>query len=197
MEKTPPSEDGEALLKTDHQKVIEPQWFALYTQPRHEKSLARYMDMRQIEHYLPLYRSRRRWKDGSRMTVDLPLFPSYIFVRIQKNEKVRVLELPGAVYMITGTGGDPHPMPDAVISTLRSGLSEKEVQPHPLLMVGERVRIRNGAFSGMEGVINRHKGDMRVVITLELIMRSISVEVNGEDLEVLSHTVQSQLRVSA
>lgn len=178
------------MPKIDNLRCPPPQWYAVYTQPRHEKSLARYMDMRQIECYLPLYRSRRRWKDGSRVTVDLPLFPSYIFARIHRQEKVRVLELPGAVSVITGTGGDPQPMPDTVIEGLRKGLSEGGVQPHPLLMVGERVRICRGALSGMEGIISRQKGDMRVVITLELIMRSLSVEVNGEDLELLGSADQ-------
>ena len=118
-------------------------------------------------------------------------------MRIHQHEKVRVLELPGAVYVITSMRGNPLPMPDTVIDALRHGLSEREVQPHPLLTVGERVRIRSGALSGMEGVISRHKGDMRVVITLELIMRSISVEVNGEDLEMLGPAKDQRLLVSA
>jgi transcription antitermination factor NusG len=96
-----------------------------------------------------------------------------------------VLNVPGALAIVGGTGGEPAPLPDTAIAALQSGLAQEHVEPHSLLTVGQRARIRSGAFSGMEGVVVRKKGGFRVVLTLELIMQSIAVEVNESDLEAL------------
>ncbi|MDR3792598.1 MAG: UpxY family transcription antiterminator [Terracidiphilus sp.] len=163
----------------------EARWFAIYTTPRHEKSVARHMGQREIEHYLPLYRSERRWSDGSKVTLDLPLFPGYIFVRITNRERGQVLGVPGVLSMVSGTGGVPAVLPDALIDVLRGGLAACQAEPHRLLMAGQRARIRTGALAGMEGVVIRMKGTLRVVLTIEQLMRSIAVEVASEDLEPL------------
>ena len=141
--------------------------------------------MRRIEHFLPLYRTHRKWSDGSRVTLDLPLFPGYIFVCIQRSQRVRVLEVPGVLSVVGGTGGEPASLPEAEIDALRSGISLRNAQPHPLLKVGQRARIRFGAFAGMEGVVQRMKYSYRVVLTLDSIMQSFAVEVDGEELEIL------------
>lgn len=160
-------------------------WFALYTTARHEKRVAHHLGQREIEHFLPLYRAQRKWSDGSRVTLELPLFPGYLFVRVPRTERVRVLEVPGALTMVVGTGGQPAALPDALIQTLRSGLATANVEPHPLLAAGQRVRICAGAFAGLEGVVLRSKNRYRVVLTLEHIMRSFSVELAVGDLEVI------------
>jgi transcription antitermination factor NusG len=162
-----------------------PNWFAVYTSSRHEKRVDQQLEIREIEHYLPLYRTQRKWSDGSRVTLDLPLFPGYIFVRIQRAQRVRVLEVPGVLAIVGGTGGEPASLPASEIAALRAGLSERNAQPHPLLKVGQRARIRSGAFAGMEGVVQRMKYSYRVVLTLDSIMQSFAVEVDGEDLELL------------
>jgi transcription antitermination factor NusG len=162
-----------------------PKWFAVYTSPRHEKRVDQHLGMREIEHYLPLYRTQRKWSDGSRVTLDLPLFPGYIFVRIKRTQRVRVLEVPGVVAVVGGTGGEPAYLPEADIEALRSGLPLCRVEPHPLLKVGQRARIRAGAFAGMEGIVVRKKNSFRVVLTLDTIMQSFAVEVDGGDLEPL------------
>ena len=161
------------------------QWFAVYTTCRHEKRIAQHLQQREIEHYLPLYRTDRKWRDGSRVTLELPLFPSYIFVHIRRSERVSVLSVPGALSVVGGTGGEPAPVPDAAIEALRIGLQEHRVEPHPLLRIGQLASIRSGAFAGMEGVVIRKKSGFRVVLTLEQIMQSIAVEVNEDDLEPL------------
>ena len=165
--------------------VPEAGWIALYTTSRHEKKVAEHLTHKQIEHFLPMYRSRRKWKDGSRVTLDLPLFAGYLFVHIGRNQRGKVLEVPGALSLVTGTGGEPATLPDATIQALRSGLQEREAEPHPLLMAGQRARICSGAFAGLEGVVVRQKNVCRVVLTLENIMRSFSVELGLEDLEPL------------
>ncbi len=159
-------------------------WYAVYTTCRHEKRVAQHLSSRKIEHYLPLYRSRRKWRDGSKVELDLPLFPSYIFVHIRRTEKAQVLQVPGALAVVGGTGGEPATLPDDAIEALRCGLARQRVEPHELLTVGQRARIRTGAFAGMEGVVQRKKSGLRVVLTLQLIMQSIAVEVDETDLEL-------------
>ena len=163
--------------------LFEPRWFAVYTTSRHEKRVAQHLALREIEYYLPLYRSERKWSDGSRVTLELPLFPGYLFVRIRRNERVRVLDVPGALTVVGGTGGEPVALPDDAIEALRTGLYLRKAEPHPLLTVGQRARIRSGALAGMEGVVMRMKNSFRVILTLEHIQRSIAVDVSGDDLE--------------
>ncbi len=167
----------------DEHLASKERWFAVYTTCRHEKRVALHLSQREIEHYLPLYRSDRKWRDGSRVTLELPLFPCYVFVRIGRAERVGVLSVPGAVALVGGTGGEPAAIPGDAIEALRTGLLERKVAPHQLLRVGEMVRIRSGAFAGMQGVVLRRKGSCRVVLTLEQIMQSIAVEVDEDDLE--------------
>jgi transcription antitermination factor NusG len=165
------------------ESLLVPKWFAVYTASRHEKRVAQHLAQREIEHYLPLYRSARKWSDGSKVTLDLPLFPGYLFVHILRTERVRVLEVPGALAVVGGSGREPIPMPDEAIESLRAGLHLRTVEPHPLLMVGQRARIRSGALAGMEGIVVRKKNSLRMVLTLEYIQRSIAVEVSAGDLE--------------
>ncbi|MDR3723186.1 MAG: UpxY family transcription antiterminator [Terracidiphilus sp.] len=164
-------------------------WFAVYTTSRHEKAVAQHFVQREIEHYLPLYKSERHWKDGSKVALDLPLFPGYIFARFLPNERGRVLNVPGTLAIVPGTGGAPAAMPDEMIDMLRTGLHKCSVEPHALLDVGQRARIRSGAFAGMEGVIVRYRNSLRVVLTVKQIMRSISVEIASESLEPLPEIV--------
>jgi transcription antitermination factor NusG len=174
---------GESQAGIPPERPLGPQWFAAYTSPRHEKRVDQYLSLRQIEHYLPLYHPRRRWADGSTVTLDLPLFPGYIFVRIDRGERVRVLEVPGIVTFVGGTGRQPASLPEMEIEALRTGLRLRRAEPHPLLTVGQRARIRSGALAGMEGVVLRQKGSFRVVLTVNLILQSVAVEVDRSELE--------------
>jgi transcription antitermination factor NusG len=162
------------------------QWFAVYTTCRHEKRVAQHLSQREIQHYLPLYRADRKWRDGSKVTLDLPLFPGYLFVHIERSERTSVLSIPGALAIVGGTGGEPASLPDAAINALQSGLKEHRIEPHPLLCVGQLARIRSGAFAGMEGVVVRKKSGFRIVLTLEQIMQSVAVELNEDDVEPLT-----------
>ena len=165
---------------------VSPQWFAASTVPRHEKRVAQHFGMRELECFLPLYRTQRNWNDGSKVSLDLPLFPGYIFVRIGRRQKSSVLQVPGVLALVPGTGKEPAALCDSEIGALRSGLCERRAQPHPLLRIGQRARIRSGALAGMSGIVLRMKSGLRVVLTLELIMQSVSVEVDGSDLELLA-----------
>jgi transcription antitermination factor NusG len=159
-------------------------WHAIYVRPSHEANVAKRLGVREIESYLPQYRVERRWKNRCTAKLDLPLFPGYIFARIVAAERVRVLEVPSVLFLV-GTAGRPTPIPNDDIESLRAGLNSRNAQPHPFLKAGERARIRRGALVGMEGVVIRSKSGLRVVISLDLIMQSVAVEVDWEDLQPL------------
>ncbi len=157
-------------------------WFAAYTTPRHEKAVVRQLDVRHVESFLPLYKSVRRWKNGCRVAVEQPLFPSYVFVRVRRRDSVKVLQVPG-VLAIVSSGRQPAPLLGSEIESLRLGLPYLRFEPHPYLVVGEKVRIISGSLAGMVGVFVRKKNDFRVVLTLDLIQQSVAVEIGVNEVE--------------
>lgn len=167
-----------------------PQWFALYTTPRHEKHVSEMLAQREIENFLPLYRTARQWKKSRPVVLELPLFPTYVFVRIARQARGTVLGTPG-VLSIVGSSREPWPLPDFEIEALRLGIHERKVEPHPYLVVGERVRIKAGVMTGVEGVLVRKTNDLRVVLTLDTIMRSVAVEVDADDIEPVGAFAES------
>lgn len=160
-------------------------WYAAYTKPCHEKRVAEHLEIRNVEFFLPLYHSGRRWNNGCTVTLERPLFPNYVFVHIPASKRVRVLEL-SSVLSIAGTRHEPTPLPDQDVERLRTGLLLVNAQPHPVLTVGERVRIRRGPLEGLRGIVSRQKNQFRVVLTLDLIMKSVAVEVCADDMEPVS-----------
>jgi transcription antitermination factor NusG len=159
---------------------LQPHWYALYTCANHEKHVAAELQARTVEHFLPLYRSVRRWKDR-RVTLDLPLFPGYVFAHLALRDRPQVVQIPSVVRLV-GFGGQPAALPDTEMEIMRLGLSERlRAEPHPFLTVGRRVRITCGPFAGLEGVLKRRKSNLRVVVSLELIQRSVAVAVDAAD----------------
>ena len=157
-------------------------WYAAYTCPRHEKYVARQLDERSIDTFLPLYRSLRRWKDR-RKQIELPLFPGYVFVHFDLQQRLRILGLPGVVRLVS-FNGRPATLPEHDIENLRKGLDlQLYAEPHPYLRVGRRVRVMHGPMAGTEGILVRKKEKFRLVISLEAIMRSIAVEVDAADVQ--------------
>jgi len=158
----------------------EQHWYAAYTCAQHEKRVAAELGIREVEHFLPLYSSVRRWKDR-RVTLDVPLFPGYVFVRLALRDRLRVLQIPSVVRLV-GFNGQPTALPDTEMEIMRSGLCQGlHAKPHPFLAVGRRVRITGGPFAGLEGVLKRRKNSVRVVVSLSLIQRSVAVDVDVTD----------------
>lgn len=163
---------------------FQPRWYAAYTCPNHEKRVAEQLERRSVEHFLPLYKSVRRWKDR-RVRLQLPLFPGYVFVRLPLRNRLQVLQIPSVVRLV-GFNGLPTPLRDEEMEALRCGLSQQlRTQPHPYLTVGRRVRIIGGPFRGLEGILLRKKNNFRVILSLELILRSIVVDVDVADVAPL------------
>ncbi len=160
-------------------------WFAVFTRSHHEKRVAQYYRERNIEHLLPLSRIQRQWSHYRKVTVELPLFPNYIFVHISRQERTPAIQVPGALSLV-GASSVPAPLPDVEIESLRESLKLPHCEPHPYLVVGARVRINKGALAGKMGIVLRNKSRWRVVLTLSLIMSSFTVEVDAADLDFIS-----------
>jgi len=157
------------------------QWYAVFTMPRHEKRIVTHCRGRNIESFLPLYHVRHRWKNRCNATVELPLFPNYCFVHIGPQERGKVLRLPGVMYIVS-SGRELLPIPDEYINSLRDGLLAYRIEPHPNVEAGDRVCITRGPMKGMEGILDRNKNGVRVIIRLEMIGRSVAVEVGAEEI---------------
>jgi transcription antitermination factor NusG len=166
--------------------IMRPRWYAVYTSANHEKKVAAEFSWRNVESFLPLYNSVRHWKDR-RVQLQVPLFPGYVFVHLALSDRLRVIQVPGVVKLV-GFGGEPAALPDEQLEALRTGLNgQLRAEPHPYLTIGRRIRIVRGAFQGAQGTLVRKKGVFRVVLSLELIMRSIAVEVDAADVEPIFH----------
>ncbi len=156
-------------------------WYAAYTCTHHERRVAQQLAERHVENFLPLYRSVRRWKDR-RKELQLALFPGYVFVHMDVRDRLQVLQLPGVVNLVS-FGGVPAPLPDNEIEILRQGSANPgRITPHPYLKVGRRVRVSSGPFAGTEGILVRRRDGCRVVVSIDLLMRSVAIEVDEADI---------------
>lgn len=160
-----------------------PVWLAAYTTPRHEKAVARHLSVREVEHFLPLYHTVRLWKNGCKVPVAFPVFPSYVFVHVGQRNSSHLLEIPGLLTFV-GAGRTATPIPDAEIEWLRCELPKRKFEPHAYLTVGDKVRIVEGPLSGVTGILIRYKGAMRVVLSVDLIRQSVAVEVDASEVEL-------------
>jgi transcription antitermination factor NusG len=123
--------------------------------------------------------------------LELPLFPGYVFACFQWRQHVRVLEVP-SVLSIVGNGREPLPLQHSEIMSLRAGLGSRRAEPHPYLNIGERARIKFGPLTGFEGIVVRKTNGLRVILTLQQIMKSVAVEVEECDLELLENSLCGQ-----
>lgn len=169
---------------TSSSEGAESRWYALYTRPRHEKQVTAQLERKRVECFLPLYDAVRRWKDR-RARVQLPLFPGYVFVRVPLPDRIQILNLPGAVRFVS-FNGRPAPLQGNEIEALRRGLTHRlRADPCPYLRVGRRVRVKSGPLAGAEGILMRKKERFRLVLSVDLIMRSVALEVDSADVEPL------------
>lgn len=138
----------------------------------------------EIESFLPVYRAVRHWRNGCHRTLELPLFSNYLFVKIGRAERGRVLAMPGVVALV-GPGAEPLPVPDCEIEALRDATEKRECEPHPYLRVGQKVRIHQGPMRGLVGILVRKKSASQIVLNLDVIMQGVAVHVDGSEVEPL------------
>src|SRR5579863_1066893 len=160
--------------------MISTRWYAARTAPRHEKKVCERLRVREIDSFTPLYTSRKRWRNRMTLNTELPLFPGYVFLQMDFKDRVRALAVPVLGGLVT-FGGQPSPVEDAEIEVLKGQLRHLNAEPHPYIKVGEKVRVRSGPLAGMEGLLTRKKQDYRFVLSMDLIMQSVSVQIDAAD----------------
>ena len=153
-------------------------WYVVYTCARHEKAIARHFEERGLDYFLPLYQAVHRWNKRS-CRVSLPLFPGYVFVRTNVEDRYKPLQVPGVTRYV-GAGATPCPVADQEIDALRRIMvSGKDVGPHPYLSAGQRVHISAGPLAGLSGIILRTKTGNRFILSVEMLKQSIAIEIDG------------------
>ena len=157
-------------------------WHVLHTQYQHEKNVARALVGKGFEVLLPLYTSVHRWKDRKKL-LSLPLFPCYVFVQSPPDRWLPILSTPG-VHTVVSFGGTPSIVPYSEIEAVRR-ISEGplKAEPHPFLQCGDRVRLIEGPLQGLEGLLVRKKSLWKFLVSVEMLQRSVAVEVDSTMVE--------------
>lgn len=160
-------------------------WHALYTRSRHEKIVTRELAKHKIETFLPLRKIKRHWSDRVKL-IEEPLFHGYVFTRIPISKKITVLNTYGAVSFVHFGPNLPAIIPEKDIFALKQ-FSEQDLpmDPFPYLKEGQRVYIRSGVFKGVEGFIVRKNNQCRLVISVDVLQQSVSVEVDQASVELI------------
>lgn len=155
-----------------------PLWYAVRVRSKFERTVSTVLEYKGVEQFAPTYRSRRMWTDRIK-TLDLPLFPGYMFCRIPLEERNLVVTTEGVMGLV-GCGRQPIPVSDAEIAAIRT-VQESGVnaEPWPFLRIGQTVRIGHGSLSGIEGILTRVKNSWRLVISVTLLERSVAVEIDA------------------
>jgi transcription antitermination factor NusG len=157
-------------------------WYALYTRHQHERTVALALSGKGVEVLLPLYTTVRRWKDRDKK-LQLPLFPCYVFMRNPTGRWQPILATPG-VHSIVGFGGRPAEIPVSEIDAVRRVVgSPLQAEPHPFLKCGDRVRVTAGPLQGLEGILLRKKNVWKILVSVEMLQRSVAVEIDATMLE--------------
>ena len=163
----------------------ESNWYAVHTMARHEKRVVAQFEEKRVCTFLPLLHQVHRWSDR-RSVVEIPMFSCYAFVRIVQTaeERLKVLRTPGVLGFV-GSERQGTSIPDEQIESLRKAVRDKiPCLPHPFVSIGKRVRIRGGSLDGVEGVLMLQGRDQSLVISVELLQRSVSIRVEGYDVEL-------------
>jgi len=153
-------------------------WFALQVRSRYENLVATQLTGKGYEWFLPIYKCRRRWSDRFK-EIERPLFPGYVFCRLDLLNRLPILTIPG-VALIVGIAKTPIPIDETEIAAIQAVVkSEIPSQPWPFLKIGQRVRIEYGPLCGLEGILLDFKGQHRLVLSVTLLQRSVAVQVEG------------------
>jgi len=161
-------------------------WYAIYTRARHEKSVASLLHQKAVTVFLPVLAQSHHWSDR-RKVVEVPLFAGYAFVRVGASAQahLQVLQIPGVVGFV-GNGRSGVPIPDKQIEDIKTVLGHRvPCAIFPFLRVGQLVRIRGGCLDGIEGRLTTLKGDRTLVISIEPILQSLAIRLDGYDVEIL------------
>ncbi len=180
------SEESKAQWDGEKDATDRLRWYAIRTRSRHEKAVSDQLTVARIENFLPLATEVRRWSDRKKL-VEVPLFSGYAFVRLvySSPDRVRALQTHGVVDFV-GVHGSGSPIPDNQMDTIRTIVANKvSLRNHAFLRIGQRVRIQGGALDGVEGILAAEGSDRSLIITIEPIERSLSIRVEGYNIEAV------------
>lgn len=158
-------------------------WFALRVRARSERVAVNALRDKDYEPFAPTYQTRRVYNDRVK-TVEYPVFPGYVFCRFDPAEKFTILNSPAVSYIV-GFGGRMMAVPDEDIDAVRRAVAAG-ASPVPYLTAGQRVRIERGPLLGLTGVLLRSDGNARIVISIEMLQRSIAVNIAMEDVMLVT-----------
>jgi transcriptional antiterminator RfaH len=160
-----------------HDRAAGAQWFAVRTASGRERAVSNLLQHKGYEDFLPVYRIRRKWSDRMK-EVELPLFPGYLFCRFPSGDRLPILVTPG-VQRIVGYGRTPVPVKEDEIEALRTVVAAGvSAVPCPYLELGQRVEICEGSLAGVHGILMQIKNSWRIVLSVELLRRSVAVEID-------------------
>jgi transcriptional antiterminator NusG len=162
-------------------------WHVLHVLSNHEKRVAQHLVVRSIEYYLPLYKERVKWTDRT-VVAERPLFSGYVFARITPQSRISVISTPGVLHLLGDEERDL--VRDEELAKIRDGLAKGlSLRPHSGICVGTRVRVRDGVFAGVEGVVADLRKQCRVIVTLAAVRQCFSLELGIDELAVLNTPV--------
>jgi transcription antitermination factor NusG len=172
------------LTTTTGSQSLESPWYAIYTRHQHEKMVAQILTSKGFNTFLPLYATIHDWKDRKRALL-LPLFPCYVFLKGDIHRRLQIITTPG-IYGLVSSAGQPAAIPDAEIESIRRVVdSGVRVEAHPYLECGQRVRIKCGPLTGIEGILVRKKNISRLVLSVEILGTAAAIEVAAFQVEAL------------
>jgi transcription antitermination factor NusG len=177
--------DSETQILTVDPTPEDRSWYAVHTKSRHEKRVAAQLTEQSVCTFLPLLVQLNRWSDRKRK-VEVPLFSCYAFVRIAQTseDRLHILRTPGVLGFV-GYDRRGTAIPQEQIESIQTALRENiPCSPHAYIQTGKRVRIRGGSLDGVEGILERHGADQCLIVSVELLRRSVSIRVAGYDVEV-------------
>jgi transcription antitermination factor NusG len=177
------SENGEAARTRDPGGDIIAN--AVYTMSRHEKRVAAHCERIAIEHFLPLYTWRRSWKNRTTVDLQMPLFPNYIFVQLSPDDHGPLMRLPGVLSTV-GNAAGPVAIQDSEMEVLRRIMDCKAIEPHAYITAGDKVRVKEGPLEGIVGVVLRKANGLRFIVTLDLIGKSVALDIERSALELIA-----------
>jgi len=162
-------------------------WYAIYVKSRHEFKVVERLTKSGIEAFLPAVERIRKWKDRKKL-IKFPLFPGYLFVRIEKSYDLilRTLKTPGVVRMLYNANGQPEAVPEDQIIPLKIAIeNKKEIDPYPYLKEGQTVRIKSGAFQGITGILKKKEKTHYLIVSIDILKRSVCIKIDTSLVELV------------
>jgi transcription antitermination factor NusG len=172
---------SEAIVTAESQ-LSDSSWYALYTRHQHEKMVDQVLTNKGFNTFLPLYATTHHWKDRTK-SLTLPLFPCYVFLKGGIERRLQILTTPG-IYGLVSNAGQPAAIPATEIEAIRRVVeSGTRVEAHPFLKCGNRVRVKCGPLTGIEGILVRKKNVSRLVLSVEILGTAAAIEVAAFQVE--------------